>query len=100
VSPAIFWQKDTTKPLASHLIASAGKLNTAAISGLEILLCDASGFHRLSDASISELESKANEWDRNIGDLFLSINSSSPMLQTCLTNSGASSSSGAIFIPS
>lgn len=58
-------------PLAAHLIVAAHELNTAGISGLEIVLCDASGLHRLSGDSIRELESKANEWDRDIGDLFL-----------------------------
>jgi hypothetical protein len=57
-------------PLAAHLVVSAGRLNPGAISGLEIVLCDASGLHRLSDDSIRELEATANRWDKSIGRRF------------------------------
>ena len=57
-------------PLSAHLIVAASKLNPGGIGGLEIVLCDASGLHRLSNASISELEIKTEEWDASIGELF------------------------------
>jgi hypothetical protein len=74
VNAAIFWTERyyaakpirNLIPLAAHLIVSAGKLNPAGIGGLEIVLCDASGFHRLSDASIRDLELKTNELDERI----------------------------------
>jgi hypothetical protein len=79
VNPAIFWAERyykaepirTLVPLAAHTIVSAGTLNPTAISGVEIVLCDASGIHRVSEDSLRQLESKAREWDKNIGDLFL-----------------------------
>jgi hypothetical protein len=80
VNPAICWaeqyyQKRSIKeliPLASHLVISAGRLSSGSISGLEIVSCDSSGPHRLSQRSIDELSSKADEWDQKIADLFLS----------------------------
>jgi hypothetical protein len=79
VNASIFWAEryyqripiEQLVPLAAHLVVCARKLNTGTISGLEIVLCTPSGIHRLSDESIHELEVKADEWDRNIGDLFL-----------------------------
>jgi hypothetical protein len=59
-------------PLAAHLVVCAERLNSATISGLEIVLCDSSGIHRLSDASIEELESAARERDKSIGESLLS----------------------------
>lgn len=80
VNPAIFWSEryyqarpvHSLVPLAAQLIVAASKLNPGAIGGLEIVLCDASGFHRLSKDSIRELESKAEERDRNLGELLVS----------------------------
>jgi len=79
INPAIYWPEryyqklpiERLVPLAAHTIIAAHKLFNGAISGLEIVLCDASGVHRLSDDSIGELELKANEWDKEIGGLFL-----------------------------
>jgi hypothetical protein len=79
VNPAIFWAEryyrelpiENLLPLASHLIVTASKLNPTAISGLEIVLCNASGLRRLSDDSVRGLKLKAAEWDENIGNLFL-----------------------------
>jgi hypothetical protein len=79
VNAATFWSERychlapvrALVPLAAHLIVSAGKLNPAVIRGLEIVLCQADGFHRLSDESISNLVSKSNEWDDKIGELIL-----------------------------
>jgi hypothetical protein len=58
-------------PLAAHTILSAGSLNSAAIDGLEIVVCDDSGIRRLSDDSIIELQNKSREWDEQIGNLIL-----------------------------
>jgi len=74
VNAAIFWSERyyerkpirNLMPLAAHLIVSASKLNPVAISGLEVILCEQAGMHRLADKSISELVSKANEWDENM----------------------------------
>ena len=49
--------------LAAQLVISARGFNSAMISGLEIVLCDATGIHRLGEDSIRQLESKANEID-------------------------------------
>jgi hypothetical protein len=58
-------------PLAAHLIVSASKLNSAAIGGLEIVVCDESGIHLLSDESTAALEAQSAEWDQQIGDLVM-----------------------------
>jgi hypothetical protein len=58
-------------PLAAHLVVCAERLNSATISGLEIVLCDLSGIHRLSDSSIEQLESRARENDVSIGRTLL-----------------------------
>jgi len=79
VNAAIFWAEryyqklpvERLVPLAAHLVVCAHKLNTGTIGGLEIVLGTASGIHRLSDESIRELETKADEWDSSIGNLFL-----------------------------
>jgi hypothetical protein len=78
VNAAIFWKERYYKrrpirklvPLAAHLIDSASQLNRGSISGLEIVLCDASGLHRVDEESIRKLEAKANRWDKHIGSLF------------------------------
>jgi hypothetical protein len=80
VNAAVFWSERfykptpirTLAPLASHLIVAASKLNPAAIGGLEIVLCDNSGLHRLSDESVWKLDSKANELDKNLEASLLS----------------------------
>lgn len=80
VNPAIFWAERYYEPghsirqlipLAAHVVVCAHTLNTATISGLEIVLCDSSGIHRLSDDSIRELELKAKEREKDIGSLFV-----------------------------
>jgi len=78
VNAAIFWKERYYKrrpirklvPLAAHLIGSAGKLNQGSISGLEIVLCNGSGFHRIDEDSIHKLEAQADRWDKEIGSLF------------------------------
>ena len=42
-------------PLAAHLIISAGELNSGAIGGLEIVVCDSGGLRHLSTESIATL---------------------------------------------
>jgi len=54
---------------ASHLVYTAHVLNTAGISGLEIVLCEANGIHRVPDEEISQLELQAEERDKSIGCL-------------------------------
>lgn len=61
-------------PLAAHLVVCAHQLNPKWISGLEIVLCDSDGVNHLSRESIEDLEKKAREWDRTIGNLFASHN--------------------------
>jgi len=58
-------------PLAAHMIGQAKALNTAGISGLEILLCNSLGILRLSENSCASLELQAEQWDEAIGDIFL-----------------------------
>jgi hypothetical protein len=58
----------TLIPLAAHLIISAGALNPAGISGLEIVLCDASGIRRVSGTEIFNLKVKAAARDKSIGE--------------------------------
>jgi len=78
VNAAIFWkeryyQRKSIKslvPLAAHLVVSASMLNSGSIGGLEIVLCDASGLHRIAEDSIRKLEAKANKWDEEIGSMF------------------------------
>jgi hypothetical protein len=75
VNAAVFWTERYYErkpirsliPLAAHLVISAGKLNPAGIGGLEIVLCESSGIHRLSDFCIRDLEENANDLDRSFG---------------------------------
>jgi hypothetical protein len=53
-------------PIAAQLIVAAAELNPGAIGGLEILLCDTSGFHQLSDVSIRELETQASTLSKTV----------------------------------
>lgn len=79
VNAAVFWRAryyeeykpiKTLIPLAAHMIMSANKLNSGSIRGLEIVLCDSDGLHRLDEESIRKLKAQANEWDEHIGSLF------------------------------
>lgn len=78
---AIFWGEryyrkmpiEKLIPLAAHLIIAAGALNSAGIGGLEIVLCNSSGIHRLPDESISELGIKSSERDKSLGELLFGI---------------------------
>jgi hypothetical protein len=60
----------TLIPLAAHLIVAGNKLSPDRIEGLEIVVCDRSGVRRLSDDSISDLLSVANETDEKLQALF------------------------------
>ena len=78
-NPSVFWSERYYKarplkeliPLAAHMIVSARHFNTAAIDGLEIVLCDSSGIRRLPEESIRKLEASSEKWDMEIGNLFL-----------------------------
>lgn len=59
-------------PLAAQLITSAHVLNTAGISGLEIVLCDDLGIHPLPKETNSELELTFLQRDRDVGEPLLS----------------------------
>jgi hypothetical protein len=80
LNAAIFWAEGyyqrgpilNLASLAAHLILAAGKINTAMISGLEVVLLDSSGIRRVSDDSIHELERRFREWDKRTGAEFLS----------------------------
>jgi hypothetical protein len=68
------WIKKTMKrilPLAAHMICSAHYLNTSGVGGLEMVLCSSVEIKRLSDKTIEDLEDKAEEWDKEIGNRFL-----------------------------
>jgi hypothetical protein len=58
--------------LAAHVVTAAGKLNSGAVGGLEVVLCDASGIRRLDDESNRELESKANDLGEQLQASFAS----------------------------
>lgn len=79
LNAAIFWAEryyqslpvEKLIPLAAQVVVSAKKLNTGTIGGLEGIVCNRTGIHRLSPHSILELERKASELDVAIGDMFL-----------------------------
>ena len=79
VNPAIYWPEryyekrpiDELVSLAAYTVVAAGKLNNAAISGLEIVQIRASEIKRLSDDSIRQLELSANHWDMDFGHTLL-----------------------------
>lgn len=79
VNSAIFWSDQYYRkmpierlvPLAAHLVLTAGKLNTATIGGLEIVLLDASGIQHLSDKSLQDLHLKSDQWSKRIGKMIL-----------------------------
>ncbi len=54
-------------PLAAQIIVAAAKLNSGAISGLEIVECKPDCFRRLSAESALELEAKAIRVDKSLG---------------------------------
>jgi len=53
-------------PLAAHLVVSSAALNSAMISGLEIVVCSDSGIRRLSSESLDQLTSASSKFDRSI----------------------------------
>lgn len=58
--------------LAAQFIVMAGKIHSGSIGGLEVVLCDSSGFHRLSADSNRRLESAANETHERLLESFIS----------------------------
>jgi len=56
----------TLAPLASQIIFAGAKLSPDRIGGLEIVLCDKSGVHRLPVDSIRELQSSAQKQDKRL----------------------------------
>jgi hypothetical protein len=80
INAAIYWAEkyhntalhvEQLIPLAAHMIVSAKGLNSATISGLDIVRCDDSGIRRLSDESTEKLQRTSEEWDLNTRSLFL-----------------------------
>lgn len=82
VNGAIFWPESyyatfphATKrlpvknliPLAAHAIVVAHRLNPVVISGLEVVFCDETGLHRLSEESLGALQEAATNWDKQFG---------------------------------
>jgi 20S proteasome alpha/beta subunit len=67
-NPAVFFSEayydrgpvEQLEMLAAHVILTAPRLNNAGIGGLEILVCDKSGFRMLSPDKIQELEMRSS----------------------------------------
>jgi hypothetical protein len=59
------------KRLAAHVIILSRRFNGGIIDGLEIAVCDESGFRFLADGELSQLESSVKEWDKSIGELIM-----------------------------
>ncbi len=82
VNAAIFWAERFYEkrpirelaPLAAHLVKNAAHLNSAMISGLEVILCDHSGLQRLSKESIQALEVQSAAVDKMLVDSFFRSN--------------------------
>lgn len=55
--------------LASQLIIDAGRLNSGSIGGLEMVYSDASGFRRLGESAIRDLEAQAQSLNKCIEEL-------------------------------
>jgi hypothetical protein len=58
--------------IAAHAVLLAAKFNSAAINGLEILLCQADGLHQLSMDAASDIEAEIDQFDVELEDLILS----------------------------
>jgi hypothetical protein len=58
--------------LAAHVVQFGAKLNSSGIEGLEIIVCQPSGFHQLSPDSIAALEARVDECDTTLGHSTLS----------------------------
>lgn len=82
VNPAVFWSEryywrsslrheiQQLVALAAQVICSAHELSKDAISGLEIVVCDGSGPHRVSEDSIQQFQSDVKQWDQQIEGFF------------------------------
>jgi hypothetical protein len=80
INPAVFWAEnyhtvelsiEQLSRLGSHVVVTAGALNSGGVSGLEVVSCDGSGLHRLTDEENREREVRALEWDKTIGELIM-----------------------------
>jgi hypothetical protein len=83
VNAAVFWaeryynqylhieKKPVTEliPLAAHLIVCAHSLNTATVSGLEIVVCKSSGVELQSEDFIDQLENRAAKREEAIAKM-------------------------------
>jgi len=52
--------------VAAHTVLMAGEINPSTVGGLEIFLCDSSGFNRLPENEITELSRQSAELDAEI----------------------------------
>jgi hypothetical protein len=86
VNGAIYWPEAyyssfpyTTKripiknliPLAAHTLVVAHRLNPTTVSGLEVVFCDETGFHRLSGESVQALQDAATIWDQQFRETII-----------------------------
>jgi hypothetical protein len=79
-NPAIFWSEGyyerrpitTLAFLAAHLVLTARKFNSGTIDGLEVVLCNDSGIHRLDDKSTRKLRAKSAKFDEQLQKSFAS----------------------------
>jgi hypothetical protein len=77
---AVFWSEMyyERRPMsylarvAAQLVVMATKISSGMNGGLEVVLCDASGFRRLSADSNTHLESAANQLDDTLRESFAS----------------------------
>ena len=54
-------------PLAAYTVVLAHRFTPINVNGLEVVFCDETGLHKLSDQSITDLQDAAVEWDRHFG---------------------------------
>ena len=54
-------------PLAAHTVVLAHRFTPVSVNGLEVVLCDETGLHKLSDQSIETLMQTSEEWDKQFG---------------------------------
>jgi hypothetical protein len=70
LNPAVYWAEryyeglpvDKLKPLAAHVVAEAGRLNPALISGLDIVITNAGKFVRLPKKETDKLIKQSRKW--------------------------------------
>jgi hypothetical protein len=69
VQPANVRSVRSLLPLASQLILDAGKLNSGSIGGLEMVYSDSSGFCRVTESDIRDLEAQTQRRSKSIEEL-------------------------------